>query len=299
MAIAATAAGATVGFLFGIPRTHGRTAKLGDNNLNDDSSSVTNLEEIADWLSKILLGAGLTQISMVPEALENMALRVSGADNLTSNVVPITISVWVYFVIVGFFLGYLVTRLFVAGALKRAHDLGGGTLVTAGEKHPLEEILSQMGKSISDLQDHVKQVTQDQEAQSPAIITEKAQSSSEVPKMSVLWIGDPLTEPLQDELNTGNVSIKRAGIDSDVTELSKSFDMVVIVVPIGENQPELDESFLELAKQISSTVDKSKIVVFCAQEEAKARLDAHVTTLGISGITSSESDLLARLSAAH
>lgn len=310
MAIAATATGATVGFLFGIPRPSSSTVKSDDGNPNDDSpptptrsASVTNLEEIADWLTKILLGAGLTQISKVPEGIENMALRLSGRTNLATNVVPITIAIWVYFVIVGFFLGYLLTRLFVAGALIRAQGLGGGTVVVAGEEYSLEEIVSQMRKGISDLQDHVaKQVAPDGEVQPPATITEKTQVPGAVSIKSLLWIDEaPPSEPiLIEKLNTLKVAVKQAKLDLSIATLStESFDKVVMVVPTGENQLELDANFLEIVKQIASTIDKSStIVVFCSPE-AKSRLAAQVTTLGISGITSSPIDLLALLGVAQ
>lgn len=92
----------------------------------------TNLEEIADWLTKILLGAGLTQVAKLPDALEAMAKKVTPiAGPGAANVVPVVISTWLFFGVLGFFMGYLMTRLFVAGALTRA-DSASPSSPTAG-----------------------------------------------------------------------------------------------------------------------------------------------------------------------
>ena len=86
---AALLTGSLLGFLFGIPRTlQQETTVAASQNQSKDIAKQdspqgisyqvnTNLEQISDWLTKILVGVGLTQISALPEALQNYATYTS------------------------------------------------------------------------------------------------------------------------------------------------------------------------------------------------------------------------------
>jgi hypothetical protein len=58
--------GGLVGFLFGIPRAVQRRGQAGDDPTYQDN---TNLEQVSDWLSKIIVGVGLVQVGRVLPAL--------------------------------------------------------------------------------------------------------------------------------------------------------------------------------------------------------------------------------------
>lgn len=127
--------GALVGFLFGIPRTlQDPLAAAGDEaaraaDQQEDRPSPaniryqvnTNLEQISDWLTKILVGVGLTQLNEVPARLNDLANylgpafggEAAGGDRFSIVVV-------LYFTTTGFLFAYLWTRLFLAGALAQA-----------------------------------------------------------------------------------------------------------------------------------------------------------------------------------
>ncbi|NBD32497.1 MAG: hypothetical protein GVY17_05900 [Cyanobacteria bacterium] len=68
VAVASLIGGGFVGFLFGVPRTLSQNGQE-----NDPSSSAiqanTNLEQISDWLTKILVGVSLTQIKAILSAI--------------------------------------------------------------------------------------------------------------------------------------------------------------------------------------------------------------------------------------
>jgi hypothetical protein len=65
VASAAEVSGALLGFLFGIPRVlaadQSRNHDSRRNQMSDAIIANTNLEQISDWLTKILVGVGLTQ----------------------------------------------------------------------------------------------------------------------------------------------------------------------------------------------------------------------------------------------
>src|SRR6266545_5745851 len=109
--------GAAIGFLFGIPRTlQSEDSERGATVYRAN----TNLEQISDWLTKIMVGVGLTQVSRLPSRMEGLTDFLSpGLGDLASSG-TFALGILVYFFICGFFLGYLWTRIYLAGALASA-----------------------------------------------------------------------------------------------------------------------------------------------------------------------------------
>ena len=143
---AAAFVGGTLGFLFGIPRTlqsdvNGSGAVVQAAGANDESLSRrieyranTNLEQISDWLTKILVGVGLTQISQIREGLGSLALFVSKGLGAHGPSEVFALALLSYSTVLGFLFGYLWTRLFLAGALRVADEAAIGTLVAQVKK---------------------------------------------------------------------------------------------------------------------------------------------------------------------
>lgn len=151
---AAGVLGGLMGFLFGIPRTEdarrgqettvrSQTAAAADQ--ADDvaaggtvvtsrfvpaaSSTLgvnTNLEQISDWLTKILVGVGLTQLSQIPTLLGNTATYFAdafGSSIEQRGLTQISAVLILYGFVSGFLGGYLLTRMFLPGAFDRAQEL--------------------------------------------------------------------------------------------------------------------------------------------------------------------------------
>lgn len=72
---AAFAAGGVLGFLFGIPRVSAASADGVANPIN----SNTNLEQVSDWVTKIVVGLGLTQAHLVNGLLIDFSFTVQQA----------------------------------------------------------------------------------------------------------------------------------------------------------------------------------------------------------------------------
>ena len=132
--------GGALGFLFGIPRTLQQEGTLesaeGTTNSIRPASHTptvgyrvnTNLEQISDWLTKILVGVGLTQLNSIPSKLQEITRYVAKGMGASASDEIFALSVLLYFVVVGFLFGYLWTRLFLAGALRRADMSAIGAL---------------------------------------------------------------------------------------------------------------------------------------------------------------------------
>ena len=105
--------GLFAGFLFGIPKHISK-------NLSGIYTSNTNLEEISDWLTKILVGLGLTQISFIPSKVESIVLYLSyRMVNVPQNII---LSILLYFIFFGFFAGYLITRIYLSKEFAKVED---------------------------------------------------------------------------------------------------------------------------------------------------------------------------------
>ena len=98
-----------IGFLFGVPRTSAT-----------DTSTNTNLEQISDWLTKVLVGVGLTQLAKLPIKLGLLASYIAAGYKDSANNV-FALSMFLYFSALGFLTGYLLTRL----ALQKEFDRAG------------------------------------------------------------------------------------------------------------------------------------------------------------------------------
>lgn len=125
---AALLAGSLLGFLFGIPKRLQHNSVNPSNQQSDSADQDisenisyqqnTNLEEISDWLTKILVGVGLTELSRLPEFLRTYAnFTATGlGDSPTSRV--FAVALLIYFMICGFLLTYLWTRRYLARAFQ-------------------------------------------------------------------------------------------------------------------------------------------------------------------------------------
>jgi len=132
VACSALLIGGLLGFLFGIPRTLQQEGNLVVQQNGKDGNAIkdqrqettyavnTNLEQISDWLTKILVGVGLTQISTLPVALRAYADYVGPELGNYPNSGVFSIALLLFFLINGFLISYLWTRLHLAGALRQA-----------------------------------------------------------------------------------------------------------------------------------------------------------------------------------
>lgn len=124
LASASFGAGGLLGFLFGIPISLQQpiTNSSGENPPVRDSQSVakpsepkyrgnTNLEEISNWLTKMLVGIGLTQIPAILTAIKKYSEFASPSLGGEPSGKVFAISILVYFSICGFIAAYMWTRL--------------------------------------------------------------------------------------------------------------------------------------------------------------------------------------------
>jgi hypothetical protein len=112
--------GGATGFLFGIPHTkNGDTAA---NQLDGQGHAVpsTSLEQVSDWLTKIIIGVGLVELSKLRVHLSALGVAVNRAvdNDLTRSIVPQLLVV--VFAVLGFLAVYIWTRIYYGGIQSQA-----------------------------------------------------------------------------------------------------------------------------------------------------------------------------------
>ncbi|GAA1124578.1 hypothetical protein GCM10009630_23120 [Kribbella jejuensis] len=124
IAVAALGSGVLVGILFGVPRTTpgidrqaGGDAAVPAGGAIPQAASLgavganTNLEQISDWLTKILVGVGLTQFTAIKREASQLFHGLAPALGDGSGRASFAGSVVIYFFVVGFLTGWLYARL--------------------------------------------------------------------------------------------------------------------------------------------------------------------------------------------
>jgi hypothetical protein len=125
-ALACLAVGSLFGIVFGIPREATRPSSNEATQTRAGLRANTNMEEISDWLTKLLVGAGLVELKSLPGTLKAAAKYV--ADSLPTlsrsqaALESIAASIILFFVVEGFIGGYLITRVFFQIAFQRSDE---------------------------------------------------------------------------------------------------------------------------------------------------------------------------------
>ena len=151
-AIACLVAGGALGFLFGIPKSvQGASVATAEGKTRPQPAYAqrvnTSLEEVSDWLTKLLLGIGLVQLGKVPGLLRSYSKVINADSGALPNSEGFGIAIIVYFSILGFLGFYLITRLYLQRALGEAASMGLD-IVTAGAKLSIEETIALKNSTI-------------------------------------------------------------------------------------------------------------------------------------------------------
>lgn len=112
-------------FMFGVPR-YRRLDREAQGPDQPTTAPNTNLEQISDWLTRIIVGIGLTQLPQISRFFENLANTWGPAFGPPPAGQLIAISITIHYLVMGFFQGFLLSSLWLPGALERAQGPGAG-----------------------------------------------------------------------------------------------------------------------------------------------------------------------------
>ena len=108
---ACLAVGSLLGFVFGIPRAISATLTVAQQ-ARTGLSANTNIEQISDWLTKLLVGVGLVELKSQPQGLSVASHFIAAGIGDDPHLVQFAAAILIFFFVEGFLGGYLATRIF-------------------------------------------------------------------------------------------------------------------------------------------------------------------------------------------
>ena len=123
LALASALGVGLIGFIFGVPFSKDnagaapKVASAPDRAENEGSPSSyranTSLEQISDWLTKMLVGVGLVEIKEAPAALHRLVQYLAPGVGTGRQAETFVLSVVIFFAVSGFLFGFLWARLYL------------------------------------------------------------------------------------------------------------------------------------------------------------------------------------------
>lgn len=139
--------GGFLGFLFGIPKTIKRTTQNGgfsppSKAKPDSYTANTNLEDISDWLTKIIIGVGLVELTQIPQFFTLYAGMIAPALGGIPSSGAFGISILVFYSLIGFLFIYLTTRGYMENELEnmKRKELNAVKMDTLKEEANLDKL---------------------------------------------------------------------------------------------------------------------------------------------------------------
>jgi CheY-like chemotaxis protein len=310
-ALAVMACGALIGFLFGIPRvlqTADPVSAIPETGEKQPTPNInrpiyrmqvnTNLEQISDWLTKIIVGFGLIELRNVPEHLNKVTLFIANGLGSPPQAQVLAIALVLYFFVVGFLGGYLMTRIYLAQAFSRADWGAQNTIVVAGSELTVSEVSEQSRTLLADLQDQILNLQRGQPAASGNGQETTRTITPATRVRSVLWVDDnPKNNSfLVERLSKLGIQVTQVLSTAEAMSLLRSttFDRIVSDMGRLEGIIYKKSAGLDLIRQMRESNITTDIAFYCSSK-AVAQFRDEATRLGAVVITSSPTELLQAL----
>lgn len=149
--LGALAVGGFFGFLFGLPHVGAGSSAAGAGTSASPSAAPTaaeavqpvaapstspvslstNLQQVADWLTKLIIGAGLVQLGRFPHAAYVLFKAMAADLGGSGTALAVAGGISAYFVLLGFVVGWLSTYLFLTPTVDRVQRTLAATIEVA------------------------------------------------------------------------------------------------------------------------------------------------------------------------
>lgn len=306
--LACLVSGAVIGFLFGIPRVLQEARKTEEPQVNKRAEIKplsyrmqvnTNLEQVSDWLTKIIVGVGLIELKNIPDYMNRAANFIgNGLDGgPTTNV--FAGAMIIYFALLGFLSSYLLTRLYLTSAFKRADE---AVVLIAGNELTVQEVNQQVGDFIADLQTQNVEMQNKMRALdsngSYELLSENGAHRQSPRVRTILWVDDnpKKNSLLIDYLNKLKIEVVTALTTDEAMARLKinKFDRIISDLSRIEDGINLESAGIDLVRKVKRIHPDIPVVIYCS-DPAAAEFKSAALGAGASFITPSQTELLEAL----
>jgi CheY-like chemotaxis protein len=326
--------GMLLGFLFAIPRTlpsgavvaptaspstsnhavegavtdadQERAARSGSHTLPTPGYNEinSNLVEVSDWLTKIIVGVGLVELKDLPANAESVARFISPSLGVDANsAVPIAGGIMLFFSVLGFLIGYLLTRIYLAVIIKWADNMvkiqNEPVRLRSGREIELSALSLLQQDTLSDLQQTVAELASTpQNAESMAKVDAAVTTVAAPSAKRVLWVDDKPENNtlLVEQLIKGGVTVDQALSTQQALRFLAANNYDVVVTDMGriEGKTYVPDAGVLLARQIQQLTPQLPVLVFTNGTGVKIH-GAAARESGIRLVTTSGTRLIAEM----
>lgn len=265
----------------------------------------SNLVEVSDWLTKIIVGVGLVELKDLPKNAESVAAFIAPSLGITPrSAIPIAGGIMLFFSVLGFLIGYLVTRIYLAVIIKWADNMvkiqNEPVRLPSGREIDLTELSRLQQTALSDLQQTVAEMAS--ATPQNAALMEKVDAASApeatAPVRRVLWVDDiPENNTLLvEQLIEANVKVDQAISTEQAVKLISANRYDVIVTDMGrvEGKSYVADSGVVLTRKVKELSPNTPVLVFTSGKGARMHGSAAMEA-GARLITASGTRLISAL----
>ena len=325
--------GMLLGFLFGIPRTlpsgtvnmappdersNGKSrptdeppAAGADAATGNASNSLflgsptpmeinSNLVEVSDWLTKIIVGVGLIELKSLPGGARSMAAFIAPSlDTDTPTAMAVVGGIMLFFSVHGFLIGYLLTRIYLSIMIKRADSMvkNESVRLESGKEIEVTELSRLQQKSLDDMQEAVTQLLLAHPPDGGAAVTALAgMPTAQKPASQVLWLDDhPRNNTLLvEQLERENIKVDQAVSTRQALAMlqQKPYALLITDMARVENRRRIKDAGVRTVREVRQAQPALPIIVYCSKDTV-ASYGTEAEAAGARFITTSGTSLLA------
>ena len=307
--------GMLLGFLFGIPRTvpSGTVDVPAATEVPPNASNTlftgtpspmeinSNLVEVSDWLTKIIIGVGLIELKSLPGTAHGVADFIAPSLHIDLPTAQAIIGgVMLFFSVHGFLIGYLLTRIYLSIIIKRADSLvkNDSVRLDSGKEIEVSELSRLQQKSLEDLQEAVTGLllARTPDDGPPAVAALTGLPAEQKPANRVLWLDDhPRNNTLLvEQMARENIKVELAQSLAQAQALLQKTPYALLITDLArlEGGRRVKDAGVQTVREVHQAKPELPIIVYCSKDTVASYGQA-AEAAGARFITASGTSLLA------
>ena len=262
----------------------------------------SNLVEVSDWLTKIIVGVGLIELKSLPGSARSMAAFIAPSlATDTATAMAVVGGIMLFFSVHGFLIGYLLTRIYLSIMIKRADSMvkNESVRLESGKEIEVTELSRLQQKSLDDMQEAVTQLLLAHPPDGGAAVTALAGvPTAQKPASLVLWLDDhPRNNTLLvEQLERENIKVDQAVSTRQALAMlqQKPYALLITDMARVENRRRIKDAGVRTVREVRQTLPELPIVVYCSKDTV-ASYGTEAQAAGARFITTSGTSLLAAI----
>jgi hypothetical protein len=251
-AFGSAAAGGLLGFIFGVPFTKDSGIAVTTVDQSDRSAAAvsalqyrpnTSLEQISDWLAKMIVGIGLVEIKDIPIGIKNAAQFVAKGMGETVAAQAYAYAALVFFAVCGFLFGFLWARF----NLRRLFSDADKDLAEKISRYDIDGKAFALARNR--LAGHIEEGSPSQEVLNRAVAKTSPDMRALIFSAAVKASSE--SDADQFEIKDGVVSVFRALVAADTKERYHETSAQLGYALGRQSPPDFEEGRNELTKAIN------------------------------------------------